>query len=43
MDYLLVKGLDLGLHIYRVPTRSRNREKVGNFVIGRDVGKNKTP
>ena len=24
---------------YRVPTRSGNREKVGNFVIGREVGK----
>ena len=32
---------------YRVPTRSGNREKVGNFVIGREVGenvgKNETP
>ena len=31
----------------RVPTRSGNREKVGSFVIGREVGdnvgKNKTP
>ena len=27
----------------RVPTRSGNREKVGNFVIGREVGKNETP
>ena len=25
--------------ISRVPTRSGNREKVGNFVIGREVGK----
>ena len=30
---------DLRLKIFRVPTRSGNREKVGNFVIGREVGK----
>ena len=28
---------------FRVPTRLGNREKVGNFVTGREVGKNKTP
>ena len=32
-SFLLVQPL------YRVPTRSGNREKVGNFVIGREVGK----
>ena len=32
---LTFKAQDAG----RVPTRSGNREKVGNFVIGREVGK----
>ena len=28
----------MAFRINRVPTRSGNREKVGNFVIGREVG-----
>ena len=38
------KGRHWRHSFFRVPTRSGNREKVGNIVIGREnVGKNETP
>ena len=39
LNHLEIGFRDCDLFKYRVPTRSGNREKVGNFVIGREVGK----